>query len=183
MVEYVREASRVSAAAPVAEATGVNTGALTDASGRKPEGGLAFEIRQAPVRTIALWAPATRRAVQDATALRGYIEQYLREDVGLELEDQMVAGNGTGEYFTGILNAGILTAGPPGAGQNLLDVIRTGIRRVQLEGRTSPTAVLLHPSDAEKADTLKATGSGEYFGGGPVLVRWASGFSGASRWS
>ena len=102
--EWVREVSRVSAAAPVAEATGANTSALTDATGRKPEGALVFEKVTTIIRTFATWVAATKRIIADAEQLRAYVDQYLVYDLSLELEDQIVAGVGTGENFTGILN-------------------------------------------------------------------------------
>jgi HK97 family phage major capsid protein len=154
--EWVREVSRVSAAAPVAEATGINTGTLTDATGRKPEGALVFEKITVAVRTFAEWIAATKRIVADADQLRAYIDQYLVGDLGLELEDQIVAGVGTGENFTGILNVtGNIDVGPPTAGQSLVHVLRRGIREVRVQGRTAPTAIVVNPQDAETLDLLQ----------------------------
>jgi HK97 family phage major capsid protein len=150
VVEYTKEVSRVVAAAPVAEAS-----ALTGTSGTKPEGGLVFDVVSKAVRTIAVWVPATRRVVSDAPQLRAYIEQYLRDDVAIELEDQMLTGSGAGENFTGILNEAIGDAGAPGAGESALDQIRKAITLVQTNGRTNPTGVVLHPTDAQKLDLLK----------------------------
>lgn len=149
-VEYAREASRVKAAAPVAEAT-----ALTGTSGTKPEGGLTFQLVTAVVRTIAEWVPATKRILSDAAQLRAYIDQFLSDDVSEELEDQMVAGNGTGENFLGILNQpGVQTSGPPSGGQSMLHTLRRALKLVRTGGRTTPNGILLHPDDAETLDLL-----------------------------
>jgi len=158
-VEFPRETSRTSAAAPVAEAT-----ALTGTSGTKPEGGLTFELVEVPVRTIAVWAPATRRIVQDAPFLRQYIDDYLTHDLGQELEDQILSGDGLGQNFTGILNdPNIGDAGAPGAGESALDQVRKARRLVVVNGRTIPTAVLLHPGDAEAIDLLKVNAEANHF--------------------
>lgn len=150
-VEYVKETSRVSAAAPVAEAT-----AITGTSGTKPEGGLVFDAVTEQVRTIAVWVPATRRILSDASSLRAYVDEYLASDVALEVEDQVMSGNGTGENFTGIFNTtGTNTAGPPGAGESMVHVIREGIRLVQVNGKTNPTGIVVHPADAETLDLLQ----------------------------
>jgi HK97 family phage major capsid protein len=150
-VEWIREASRISAAAPVAEAT-----ATTGTSGTKPEAGLAFSKEQAITRTFAVWIPATRRVIADASGLRQYIDTVLTEDLGLELEDQMLAGSGVGENFRGILNdPGVITVGPPGAGQSIVHVIRRGLREVRVQGRTQPTAILSNPADVETIDLLE----------------------------
>jgi HK97 family phage major capsid protein len=98
-VEYVKEASRVAGAAAVAEAT-----ATTGALGTKPEGGITFQKITESIRTIALWVPATTRVIADAPQLRAYIDEYLDADIQTELEDLIVAGDGTGENFTGLMN-------------------------------------------------------------------------------
>jgi HK97 family phage major capsid protein len=70
-VEYVKENTRVAAAAPVAEAT-----ATTGTSGTKPEGGITFQKITEGIRTIALWVPATTRVIADPPQLRAYIDEY-----------------------------------------------------------------------------------------------------------
>lgn len=172
-IEYVVEASRVSNASPVAESTALNTTVVAGNSwvtaGTKPEGGLTFAPRSDTVHTIAEWVAATRRILSDAPALRSYIDQYLTDDIAIELEDQMIAGNGAGENFMGIMNVvGVQTAGPPAGTQNMLDVIRTAKRLVRINARTNATAVLVNPVDGEAIDILKwggATPTG-YVGGG-----------------
>lgn len=162
-ISYVREASRVSNAAPTAEAT-----AITGTSGTKPEGGLTFAPVTDTVKTIAEWVPATNRILADAPFLRGYIDSYLTDDIAIELEDQVMAGAGTGENFLGILNTpGIQTAGPPAGALNELDVIRRAKRLVRVNARTNATAVLINPEDAERQEQMKASGTGNYLGGGP----------------
>jgi HK97 family phage major capsid protein len=167
LVQYVREVARVSAAAPTPEATQVPHEGDEDAT--KPEGGITFELVEDRVRTIPEWVPATKRILSDAPALRAYIDSYLTDDLGVELEDQMVAGDGLGENFLGILNdGGIQGVGTAGDGLNALDRIRRAKRLVRTGGRTTATAVLLNPEDAELVDTLKAEGDGHYFRpGGP----------------
>jgi HK97 family phage major capsid protein len=182
-VEWLREASRISAAAPVGEATGMQPPASLSAGdqaltvsaasvgigGLKPEGGITWEQRTAVVRTFASWVPATRRAISDAPQLRSLIDKYLTDDLLIELEDQMLAGNGTGENFLGLLNdPAIPTVGPPGAGESFLYSIRTGIRRVRVEGRTDPNGIVMHPADAEGMDLLEVNDETNHFvGSGP----------------
>ena len=164
-IEYVKELTRVTNAAPVAEAT-----SATGSSGLKPEGGLTFGLVSDTVKTIAEWVPATRRILSDAPQLRTYIDGYLTDDIALELEDQMVAGDGTGENFTGLLNTvGIQTAGPPAGVVNMLDLIRTAKRLIRINARTNASAVLMNPVDSETADLLKFGGATPtaYIGGGP----------------
>jgi HK97 family phage major capsid protein len=162
-IEYSAETSHTLAAEPVEEAT-----ALTGSSGTKPEGGLNFEMRVVPVRTFAVWAPATKKVISDAAQLQQYIDSYLSRDLLQSVEDQVLLGDGIGQNFLGLLNVpGTQTAGPPAGGQNDLDVIRHAKTLIEVNARTQATAVVLNPTDAEKLDTLKATGTGNYLGSGP----------------
>jgi HK97 family phage major capsid protein len=148
-IEYVKEKSRLQNAAPVEEAT-----ALTGSTGRKPEGGIDFQVVTDTVKTIAEWVPITKRILSDAPQLRSYIDSYLTYDLALELEDQIVAGSGGGEDFTGILNtAGVLTQS--GAATSI-DDLRAAKRKVRVGGRTNPNAILMTPADIEtEVDTAK----------------------------
>ena len=140
--------------------------ALTGSSGLKPEGGLTFDAKTATVRTIAVWAPATTRILSDAPSLRQYIDGYLTHELGCELEDQVIAGDGTGQNFEGVLtNPNVQTAGPPGALDSMIDVIREAITLVQVNGRTDPTGIVLHPADAEVLDLLKVNDEANHYVG------------------
>lgn len=165
-IEYVREASRISNAAPTEEAS-----ALTGTSGTKPEGGLAFESASDTVKTIAEWVPVTKRILADAPQLRAYIDSYLSYDLALELEDQIVSGSGGGENFTGILNTtNVLTQT---GGDTMLDDLRAAKRKIRVGGRTTPNGILMNPEDTETLDLLRAhntadtAGSYNFLGSNP----------------
>lgn len=175
-VEFVRQTSHTNAAAPVAEATSSaaptadpDTGAVVLASGGgyKPEGAWAFEVVQTPVKTIAEWVPATKRALADVAQLEGLINDELRADVAEEEEDQIVNGNGSGENFTGILNtSGIQTQA---FATDVVTTIRKGITKAKTVGRVNPNGIVLNPSDAEGLDLLK-DGNERYYFGGPFSI-------------
>ena len=94
--------------------------------------------------------------MKDAPSLATYLNDYLAADIATEVEDQIVSGSGTGENLLGILNAsGVQTAGPPGAGESVLHVLREAKRLVLTNGRTTPTAIALNPTDAEALDLLE----------------------------
>lgn len=159
-IEYIREDTRISAAAPVTEA--VQLAHTGDVTATKPEGGLTFATVTDVVKQIALWVPATRRILSDAPQLRTYIDSYLTDDIAIELEDQMVSGTG-GAGFTGLFNtAGTQTLGPPAGGLTELDLIRRAKRLIRTNARTNATAILANPEDVERWDTIKDTASGGY---------------------
>lgn len=152
-VEYVRVTSKTNNAATVAEATTSaaptapgSAGALVNATGGgyKPESAMTLDVVQAAVKTIAHWIPITKRAASDAPQVRTMIDTFLSYGLNEELEDQILAGNGSGENFTGILNSSPLTVGSAGTD---LDAIVDAIAKIRTTGRRRPTGLVIHPND------------------------------------
>lgn len=176
MVEYVRQVSETNNAAMVPEATSsavIDGGAVTAAmGGLKPESAMVFERVTVPVRTVAHWMPATKRALADAGQMQTLIDNFLRYGLEEELEDQMVIGVGTGENFTGIANITNLTA--QAWDTNLMVTTRRAKTKVRTVGRMSPTAFLLNPYDWENIQLLRTEeggpNTGQFFFGGPAAV-------------
>lgn len=137
-VEYVRITGTTNAAAPVAEAT-----ATAGTSGTKLESGLTAARITTPVRTIAHWIPITKRALSDAAQVRTLIDNFLRYGLEEELEDQMIAGDGTGENFEGLANVSGVQA--QAWDTNLLTTTRKAKTKVRLVGRSVANAYLLNP--------------------------------------
>lgn len=177
-VEFVRQTTSMSSAAPVAEATSAaaptapgTAGALVQnaGGGYKPEGSIAFEKVTATVKTIAEWVPATKRGLADASQLRGLIDDELRADLAEEEEDQILNGSGSGENLTGILNtSGIQTQA---WSTDLLETIRKAKTKTRTVGRVVANGIVLNPEDAERLDLLKpASGDGQFYGPGPFAA-------------
>ena len=165
-VEFVRQVTQVSQAAPTAEANVTEiTGYTGEISGEKPEGAMTFERVQEPVKTIAVWVPATKRALSDAAQIRGIIDQELRDDLADELENQMFNGNGVGENFTGLANqAGTLLEQ---YAVSILQTTRKAITNLKVNGKTRPTAWVFNPADYETVELLQ-DGENRYYFGGPM---------------
>lgn len=174
-VDYVRQGARTNNAAPVAEATsaariGAGAGEVTAAAGGlKPESGFVLEKDTAAVKTIAHWIPATKRSLSDASQIVTLIDNFLRTGLEEELEDQIVAGNGAGENFRGILETPGTTV-QPFAG-DLLTTTRQAKTKVRVVGRAIPTAYVFNPEDNEKIDLLRESGAtGAFLFGGPATT-------------
>lgn len=155
-VEYVRQGSHTNSADGVAEAT-----ATGDGSGSKPESAMALEVVTAAVKTIAHFLPATRQALADASQLRTLIDTFLRYGLMEELEDQIMTGAG-GADITGIDNSSPNTQA---FDTDILTTIRKGRTQVVTEGRATPTAIVLHPTDWQTIDLLQDNEARYYFGG------------------
>jgi len=165
MVEFVRQTRQVQEAAPTPEANvKYPSGATGEITGTKPQGHMNFERVHADVKTIAVYVGATKRALADASQIRGIIDQELRDDLQEELENQIVNGNGVGENFVGVLNtAGVLVQ--PFA-VNVLQTTRQAITTVQITGRATPTAWVFNPVDWEGVE-LTQDGVNRYYYAGP----------------
>lgn len=170
-IEYVKLLSVDNQAAPVAEATQA-TFVLPPAAGAgiKPESGMQFEKAVTHVRTLAHWMPVTKRALSDVAQIRTLIDDFLRYGLEEELEDQIVAGDGTGENLLGIANtSNVQTQAPPGIGENIMDVCRMARTKVRLVGRSNPTAYVMNPMDWQAVELLKDAND-HYYGAGPFAL-------------
>lgn len=155
-VEYVVIDTRTNNAAEVAEYTGGNFGL-------KPESGMTFDLKSELVKTIATWIPVSRNILRDAPNLQNLIDTQLTEMLRVRVENQIVAGDGVGENFRGILNTtGILTRTHQDtlnrglAGDNFADTIRRAITDVILEFY-QPDGILLNPIAGENIELAKGT--------------------------
>lgn len=169
-IEYVRVTSITNNAAPVAEATSsgpqtVSGAALVNAAGGgyKPESGLAVARVTTPVRTIAHWIPVTKRALADAAQMVTLIDNFLEYGLEEELEDQMIAGDGTGENFEGLGNVSGVQA--QAFDTNLLTTLRKAKTKVRVTGRSIPNGYVMNPADVEALDLLTDNENRYYFGG------------------
>lgn len=174
LIEYAQLATSTNNAAPVAEAADFDDGAISGASpgpyvvatpsGTKPFSDMTFEKVTVPVRNIAHLAAATRRSLSDAGQLMTLINNFLRYGLEEEVEDQVMAGDGTGENFDGILNASGTQA--QAFDTDMPTTIRKAITKARYIGRVRPTAVGINPADDEALDLLQ-DGNSRYYGGGP----------------
>lgn len=165
VIEFVRQTAKVTQAATVAEANVTTySGSTGQVEGEKPEGAMAFEKVTTTVKTIAVWVPATKRALSDAGQIRGIIDQELRDDLMEELESQVLNGDGVGENLTGISNtSGILTEAWD---TSILKTCRKAKTTLRVTGRTIPTAYVFNPEDWEAIELLQ-DGNNQYYFGGP----------------
>lgn len=169
-IEYVRVTGTTNNAAPTAEAT-------TTSNGTKPESGIATVKVSTPVRTIAHWIPVTKRALSDAAQIRTLIDNFLEYGLEEELEDQMIAGDGTGENFTGLASTSGVQA--QAYDTSLLKTLRKAKTKVRTVGRSIPTGYVVNPADVESLDLLTDS-TGRYYFGGPSGTLANGGLAGAT---
>lgn len=174
-IDYALVTGIVNNAAPVAEATS------TAAGGVKPESGFTTAKASTTVKTIAHWLPVTKRALSDAAQIRTLIDAFLEYGLEEELEDQMVAGDGTGENFLGIQNtSGVQVQAADATGVTAADkwfrTFRKAKTKVRLVGRSQANGYIINPNDTETLDLFVDANDRYYsdgpFGGAGVSALW-----------
>jgi HK97 family phage major capsid protein len=116
-----------------------------------------FELLNAPVVTIAAWLPASRQVLDDRTELQSHIDSRLIYKVNVELEDQVIFGDGIGGNMLGINNTpGVQTIGAPTGTDTAIDHLRRAFARVRVN-EYQATAVILHPNDWAEIELAKGS--------------------------
>ncbi|SMQ65902.1 phage major capsid protein, HK97 family [Devosia lucknowensis] len=153
-VEYVKETGYTNNAAPVAETTA------------KPYSDLTFDLVSAPVRTLAHLFKASRQILDDAPALRSYIDGRARYGLRFVEENQLLNGSGTGQNIHGLVpQATAFAPAFAAADETGIDRLRLAVLQVVL-AEYPATAFVLNPIDWAKIELTKDAG-GNYIIGNP----------------
>jgi HK97 family phage major capsid protein len=133
-----------------------------------PEADYEFALKQASVKRLPQFIPATKDVLADQAELQGLLQEQLMTGVNLKLETQILSGGGsspTDTQFQGMLNAsGIGTVTYQGTGHTSeyqLDAYHRAITTIRLTLFADPSAVVVHPTDYEWA-VLKRDAYGRY---------------------
>jgi HK97 family phage major capsid protein len=152
---FLKQTVRTNNAAPVAD------GAL------KPTSVYTIEEVEDRVRVLAhLSEPVPERYFADHQNLEDFLRTEMEMGIRAELESQVVAGDGTGENLTGILEtSGVISQA---FATDKLTSIRKALTSLQVYGMT-PTALVLNPTDLESLDLLRVDGAtGAFLLGDPA---------------
>lgn len=153
-VEFVQETGFTNSAAPVAEGA------------QKPESSLEFTLRTSPVRTIAHWLQASKQVLEDIPQLESYINTRLTYGLKLVEEEQLLAGDGTGQNLLGLIpQATPYDTSRSKVGDTRIDIVRRAMTQLRLS-QYQPDAVVLHPTDWEDIE-LQKNSQGTYIWANP----------------
>lgn len=168
LIEFPRVTGYASNAAPVAEATTAPTSFHQAGNGLKPQSAMALEKVTTSVKTIAHWIPVTRRALSDAPQIQTLIDNFLNIGLELELEEQMIKGDGTGENFLGLDNTPNITI--QNFDTDMITTTRKALTKARIVGRAQRiTGFILNPYDWETLD-LSQDNEARFYFGGPVVL-------------
>ena len=156
-IEYSKQVLRDNQAAPVAE------GAV------KPTSQYSWEKETTNVKTIAHIAPISRQALDDAPRLQAEVDSEMRYGLDLEVDRQLIAGDGTGENILGLIpQATAYSAAFTPASETIADKIMLAFLQATLADYPAD-GVVMHPTDWARV-ALTKDADGNYILGGPQSV-------------
>jgi len=130
-----------------------------------------LETASDKVEKIAHWLPVTEELLDDAPALRAYIDSRLRAGVLLTEDDQLLNGDGVSPNLLGLMNrTGLAAAVARGTDTNA-DAIAKQLGAIAAATNLVPTGIIMHPTNW-LSTLLGKDSTGQYIGGaqGPFGV-------------
>jgi HK97 family phage major capsid protein len=142
-VEYVQETGFTNNAAVVTEGA------------TKPTSDLTFDLKTAPVRTIATLFKASRQILDDAPALQSYIDARARYGLKLTEEDELLNGDGSGAHIKGLIpSATAFNAAFVVTAKQRIDTLRLAILQV-FKASFPASGIVLNPTDWAAIQLIK----------------------------
>jgi HK97 family phage major capsid protein len=115
------------------------------------ESALAFTERTESIRKMATFLPVTDELLSDVAGIQGYVNSRLSTMMKLNMDNQLINGDGSAPNLTGVLNkSGINTFdyALPYAGElGKLGQIYQAITEIRKDAFVEPDAIVMHPSD------------------------------------
>lgn len=165
---YLEETTFTNNAGAVAEAADIST---------SNEGALAFTERTESIRKMATFLPVTDELLADVAGVQGYVNSRLSTMMKLNMDNQLINGNGTAPNLTGVLNkSGINTFDYSSYSGELgrLGQIYQAITEIRKDVFTEADSIVMHPSDwyqiVTAVNDFAGTSSAGYAAKNPLFV-------------
>jgi HK97 family phage major capsid protein len=117
-----------------------------------------FTEKTAPVRKVGVYSKYSKEMADDLPNLINEVRNFLVADLRRAVDEQILAGDGTGEDLKGILEYATAYSAGAFAGTvksaNHFDVVETAASQV-LTALHNPNYVIVHPTDAAKMNLAK----------------------------
>lgn len=148
-IEFVQESGFQNMAAMVAE------------GGAKPQSDLSLELKTTTVKTLAHWFRASKQVLADIPLLQSYINGRAIYGLKYVEENQILAGDGTGQNLLGIIpQATAFDDDLRKAGDTPIDTLRRAILQVRI-AEYRATGIVLNPTDWAELE-LQKDSTGQY---------------------
>lgn len=160
-VTIMRENSFTNNAAPQYDAGSTPTNQLVD----KAKSDIDYDPQSIPVETMAHYIIASRQVLGDAPRLRSMIDQRLPYGLNLNMDAQLLYGDGLTGNFSGLFtDSGVNDIGEIATGTTdaalagaMLNHIRTAVTQNQLSEFYNVNGLILNPQDWETLETAKGS--------------------------
>lgn len=133
----------------------------------KAESSFTFELITLPIPTLAHWTKASRQVLSDSAGLAGFLRSELLYGLELELERQILVGDGAGGDMAGLCTTGSHTdyAGAV-TGDTYIDTLRRAIGQLGAADHQAD-AIVVHPDDWTTIELTKEATTDAYIAGQP----------------
>jgi HK97 family phage major capsid protein len=139
----------------VVEAGYTNNAGMQVEGAAKGKSNITFNLKNAPVRTVAHYFKASRQLLDDAKGLASYIDGRAQYGLRFKEETQLLAGDGTGANILGILpQASAYVAPLVITGATAIDKLRLSILQAVL-AEYPASGFVLNPIDWTGIELLK----------------------------
>ena len=138
---YLEETTFTNNAGAVAESTDIST---------SNEGALAFTEKTESIRKMATFLPVTDELLADVAGIQGYVNSRLSTMMKLNLDNQLINGDGSAPNLTGVLQkSGINTFDYSSFNGSLarLGQIYQAITEIRKDAFVEADSIVMHPSD------------------------------------
>lgn len=144
----------------------VNSAAMVAEGETKPYSDLTFDLKTAPVRTLAHMFKASRQILDDSPALAGYIDTRGRYGLKLKEERQIFFGDGTGQNLVGLMGQSrAYQTARTKTGDQDFDVLLHAISQVE-DAELPATGIVMATRDWRRLLGIKDN-DGRYLSNGP----------------
>lgn len=131
----------------------------------KAQSDLSFEMKQAPIVTLAHWILASRQVLDDVPQLQSYINTRMIYGLRMKEDAEILAGDGAASHIAGLITQASVY-NPADATWNTADNVRMMMAQIQAQFY-QPTMAVLNPLDWAALQLLK-DGNGAYLFGSPL---------------
>ncbi len=131
----------------------------------KAQSDLSFEMKQAPIVTLAHWILASRQVLDDVPQLQSYINTRMIYGLRMKEDAELLAGDGAAGHIAGLITQATPFV-PTDALYNSADNVRMMMAQIQALFY-QPTMAVLNPMDWA-ALQLQKSANGEYLFGSPL---------------
>jgi len=148
--------------------TAANTGSPIMQSGQNTglaESGYTFTDSFIPVETIGHWVPVSSQIFEDSGSLDALISSELLHGLGVNVQDQILNGDGVGHSLTGLIDNSPAWGNESPNITNEIDIVRSAIKQIE-NAKFNASAIVLNCDDWFDIETRKAGASDDAYAAG-----------------